>query len=324
MPNDNKTTFQKKKVLLYNKFWNFEFPDFSKLNIPDFEILTEKDYKYRALIGEGDVDVVVFHIPSLELETSQLLKLKKNGQIWVYWSMECPLHFPRFDTPELSNMFDIRFTYERDADISTPYINSEPDTWRADPKPKTGFVNAFFTSDWDKSGRYDYLEKLMSYLPIDSFGKIFNNKKLEDDPYLRVGGVNVETLNFKQQTIARYKFTLAFENAIAKDYVTEKFFHPLQMGSVPVYLGAPNVQDFAPGDKCYIDIRSFPSPKDLADYLLLLNNRDDLYNEYLNWKKQPLRVSFQSLISSKIHDPLGKLLSVAREKFAKSASPAVF
>lgn len=60
---------------------------------------------------------------------------------------------------------------------------------------------------------------------------------------------------------------IAFENAISKDYVTEKFFNPLVIGSVPVYLGAPNIEDFIPGKNSFVDVRNFDSPKDLADFL---------------------------------------------------------
>jgi hypothetical protein len=37
----------------------------------------------------------------------------------------------------------------------------------------------------------------------------------------------------KLKTIGQYKFYLAFENNNAVDYVTEKFFHVLIVGTVP-------------------------------------------------------------------------------------------
>lgn len=40
--------------------------------------------------------------------------------------------------------------------------------------------------------------------------------------------------------VARYKFTLAFENAICNDYITEKLWRPLVVGSVPIYYGSPS------------------------------------------------------------------------------------
>ena len=42
--------------------------------------------------------------------------------------------------------------------------------------------------------------------------------------------------------LAKYKFVLAIENAVCPDYITEKLWKVLQVGAVPVYYGAPNVQ----------------------------------------------------------------------------------
>ena len=42
--------------------------------------------------------------------------------------------------------------------------------------------------------------------------------------------------------LAGYKFTLAFENAIGDDYITEKLWRPYKLGSVPVYLGSPSIR----------------------------------------------------------------------------------
>jgi hypothetical protein len=41
--------------------------------------------------------------------------------------------------------------------------------------------------------------------------------------------------------VARYKFTLSFENAVCDDYITEKLWRPLMVGSVPIYMGSPSV-----------------------------------------------------------------------------------
>lgn len=44
------------------------------------------------------------------------------------------------------------------------------------------------------------------------------------------------------QLMAKYKFTIAFENAIGDDYITEKLWRPLILGSVPIYMGSPSIQ----------------------------------------------------------------------------------
>lgn len=41
------------------------------------------------------------------------------------------------------------------------------------------------------------------------------------------------------QFAAQYKFTLSFENAVCDDYITEKLWRPLIVGSVPIYYGSP-------------------------------------------------------------------------------------
>jgi hypothetical protein len=46
-------------------------------------------------------------------------------------------------------------------------------------------------------------------------------------------GRNGDYNNAKQELISTYKFTMAFENGNAKDYVTEKLFGVLAAGSVP-------------------------------------------------------------------------------------------
>ena len=102
----------------------------------------------------------------------------------------------------------------------------------------------------------------------------------------------------KLDTIARYKFTLAFENSFSKDYVSEKLFDPLIAGSVPVYQGTSNIQDFAPADHCFINVNDFAGPRELAGYLRMLNEDSVQYEAYLAWKDRPFRQSFEDLVST--------------------------
>lgn len=41
---------------------------------------------------------------------------------------------------------------------------------------------------------------------------------------------------------SRYKFAIAFENAICEDYITEKLWRPLIAGTVPIYVGSPSIR----------------------------------------------------------------------------------
>lgn len=56
----------------------------------------------------------------------------------------------------------------------------------------------------------------------------------------------LDTLNNREflSFVAKYKFTIAFENAICNDYITEKLWRPLIVGSVPIYYGSPSFKVF--------------------------------------------------------------------------------
>jgi len=80
-------------------------------------------------------------------------------------------------------------------------------------------------------------------------------------------------VNDKWETLSRYKFALVFENCAYAGYVSEKIFDCLATGVVPVYLGAPDIETYVPGD-CFIDARRFSSYEELNDFLRALTEKD--------------------------------------------------
>ena len=205
--------------------------------------------------------------------------------------MECEEHYPLMRDAGFMRAFELTMTYKRDADIPLSY--ADPRGAAADmfaelrrPPPDRGrqapLLASFISSSHDRSGRQAYHRELARHLPIDCYGAFMRNRTLVPD-------LGRQT---KLETLPAYKFAIAFENARAEDYVTEKFFDPLRVGCVPVYLGAPNVEDFAPGDRCFIDAADYADPRALADHLLALSRDDDAYASYFEWKRKPLRRSF--------------------------------
>ena len=67
-------------------------------------------------------------------------------------------------------------------------------------------------------------------------------------------------------------------------------------GAVPIYLGAPNIDDFVPGENSYINIRDFNSADDLIDYLNFLNENDSAYLKFFDWKKNGFYFYFLKFI----------------------------
>ncbi|VFQ81069.1 unnamed protein product [Cuscuta campestris] len=84
--------------------------------------------------------------------------------------------------------------------------------------------------------------------------------------------------------MSNYKFALAIENTVTESYVTEKLFYALEAGSVPIYFGAPNVQDLVPPHSI-IDGSKFESLEGLASYVRALANHPVAYAEFHAWRR---------------------------------------
>jgi len=84
--------------------------------------------------------------------------------------------------------------------------------------------------------------------------------------------------------VNRYKFLLAAENSLCPDYVAARFWRALKWGAVPVVFGVADYAAYAPPHS-FIHVGDFKSPKELAEYLLLLDKNDALYRRYFDWQK---------------------------------------
>jgi hypothetical protein len=70
----------------------------------------------------------------------------------------------------------------------------------------------------------------------------------------------------KSATLSRYRFAICFENMVMQGWVTEKIFDCLVAGTIPVYLGAPDIDDWV-DPECFVDMRRFSGYEELRDYL---------------------------------------------------------
>lgn len=77
----------------------------------------------------------------------------------------------------------------------------------------------------------------------------------------------------KLSVLSQYRFALCFENMDLKGYVTEKMFDCFFCGTVPIYLGAPDIADYVPRS-CFIDRRDFESYTHLAAFLRALSDAE--------------------------------------------------
>lgn len=68
----------------------------------------------------------------------------------------------------------------------------------------------------------------------------------------------------KIETIQKIKFALCFENYSFPGYVTEKIIECFVAGVIPVYLGAPDIEEFVPTGT-FIDVRQYKDWESLLD-----------------------------------------------------------
>jgi hypothetical protein len=279
------------KLLVYNSGW----ASLQEENSVEYEILRDP----RRL---PEAHAVIFHIPTVP----DLRRIRKYpGQKWVAWSMESDINYPMLRFGPFMAQFDLTMTYRLDSDVPLVYFGR----WVRDhlldpPREKTEEAPAvyFASNSSDRGGRREYIEELMRFLRVDSYGKSFRNRELSED----------RGRESKISTIARYRFNLAFENSLTEDYVTEKFFDSLIAGCVPVYRGAPNIAEFAPGENCYINAANFAGPREIADFLNRLASSPLEYGRYLAWKQLPLLDNFLGKLALASSPPLSRLCAKLR------------
>jgi hypothetical protein len=127
--------------------------------------------------------------------------------------------------------------------------------------------------------RLDFLVELANRNAVDIFGRGWQN--LENLPLLqaarldKIRSVFHGTCENKHDLLGQYKFTIAFENTAYPGYVTEKIIDAMVAGSVPIYLGAPDIGDHVPPN-AFIDAREFPNPLALADRLQTMTEPEAL------------------------------------------------
>ncbi|XP_012676635.2 alpha-(1,3)-fucosyltransferase 10 [Clupea harengus] len=159
----------------------------------------------------------------------------------------------------------------------------------------------YVQSDCDPpSDRDVYVAKLMRHIPVDSYGQCLHNRDLP--AHLR-DSTAMDDQGF-YHVLSRYKFILAFENAVCDDYITEKLWRPLKLGVVPVYYGAPNVPHWLPSNRSAVVVDPAAPPERLAEYLRRLDENDEEYLTYLQWKYKR-EVTNEVLVSEMEHRPWG-------------------
>jgi hypothetical protein len=226
---------------------------------------------------------------------------RRPGQLWLIEYEESPCHNWLFQSPFSLGLFNISVTPHSKSSV---YNHLPPGL-----VDEQYLLDQSFFKSWEQkvevaaqeklahvmwvasncgssvgSGRLEYIKELSKHIAVDSYGHCLQNKKLDKSiaDWVKMDDPGFMELNSK------YLFVIAWENCGCNSYITEKFWRTLHVGSIPVYFGALNMQEWSPqlATQGYVNVRKYPSPKDLAEFLKALAANQTRYESYLAWKKK--------------------------------------
>ena len=107
----------------------------------------------------------------------------------------------------------------------------------------------------------------------DNWGELPNNlaKRFEEV----IHGAYMGICQDKLDLISNYRFSLCFENMVRPGYITEKIIDCFVAGTLPIYFGAPDIEDYLPSNS-YVDVRKFASYEQLRVFLSSMDEKDAL------------------------------------------------
>eukprot|EP01103_Thecamoeba_quadrilineata_P016288 TRINITY_DN5403_c0_g1_i1.p1 TRINITY_DN5403_c0_g1~~TRINITY_DN5403_c0_g1_i1.p1 ORF type:complete len:404 (+),score=70.60 TRINITY_DN5403_c0_g1_i1:53-1264(+) len=301
-------TKQKKIALLWTPYYqkqpnSLEKTHFCARNCT-LKVTSSRDYFEFA-------EAILFHSPDIVWD--RLPPKVVAGQSWVLYSQESPAFDEPLRNQSKINKFDVMMRYRLEATIPVPF-GRDIELPGGEPVPlqmKSRESPIVWIGDlcYAPNRRERYIHELMRHIGVDSYGKCLHNKDWPE-------GKSWE------EVVSGYKFFLAFEHENCKDYVTEQYWKAIQLGVVPIVMGAPNIDDFAPSPHSVIKTIDYSGPQQLAEHLHRINNNDELYLEYLSHKynKSLLNPRF-SYYLQKFHykDPWCELCYLLQEPYQKRA-----
>lgn len=99
----------------------------------------------------------------------------------------------------------------------------------------------------------------------------------------------------KFEVLQNYEFCLCFENMAMNGYITEKLFDCLYAGTIPLYMGAPDILDYIP-ENVFVNCRKFSSWTEMWENVATMSA------ETISEMKNAGRTFLKSDMASKFYD----------------------
>ncbi|XP_059142726.1 alpha-(1,3)-fucosyltransferase 10-like [Physella acuta] len=235
---------------------------------------------------------------------------RSHDHLWALFHEESPKNNYLLCHEDSLSLFNYTSTFRRESDfpISTQHLPSlswlQQKTYLKNISQKNSYQEEeglapviYVQSDCDPpSDRDEFVKLLMNYVPVDSYGGCLNNRQIPKHLSQPIEGMSHKDF---YELISRYKFALSMENAVCEDYMTEKLWRPLMVGTVPIVFGSSRVKDFLPSKKSALVLTDYKSAEQVGAVLQYLNKNDAVYEEYRQWKNTGISNPFLQDVMTK-------------------------
>ncbi|XP_053388536.1 alpha-(1,3)-fucosyltransferase fut-3-like [Mercenaria mercenaria] len=208
---------------------------------------------------------------------------RRPDQVWILFNMEPPSNM-FWDPAILNGVFNWTAWYRQDATLMWLYgskytLNHSESNDARKLFGKTNFhqeksreVAGMISNCKDQAERYKLVHKMQNFVTVDMYGGCYD----------RPCG-SVMKPKSCDEILKQYKFYLALENSLCKDYVTEKYWNALKREQIPI-VNWKNISEDIVISNSYINVFDFKDIKSLANYVKKVSSNATLYNSYFLWK----------------------------------------
>lgn len=248
------------------------------------KILKKLGWERKAIPVKEDVRKIIFmNIPPTANRDLNLIKLPKEKMVLFMW--EPPLRIRKMYSKKIQDCFSRIYTWDDDlVDNKTyfkfyyPVLLPMIDQVVPFEEKKLCTMVVGNTCDMTRYPEELYSERIKAARFFESIPECnfeFYGKNWDPAEYKSYKG----TVDDKIAVISNYRFIICYENTRGLNgYVTEKIFDCFAAGTVPIYWGASNIEEYVPKE-CFIDRREFESLDQL--YSFMRNMSAERYEEYL-------------------------------------------
>ncbi|NDP39364.1 MAG: hypothetical protein GZ093_11530 [Rhodoferax sp.] len=220
------------------------------------------------------------------LDNFKKISNEKNASLSAFVIMEPPVVAPHLYAalPELTAVFDLVYVHNVDGDGYSltgvireklrrlywpiPYMAVLEPYWSKSDRFKrivviNGSHNPHSRSREQYSTRIEAMVALSKFNAVDLYGRGWKrwwSRAALWLPYWRnrsaLMSIYKGACASKFEVLQQYEFCLCFENMAMNGYITEKIFDCIYAGTIPLYLGASDIEKYIPST-AYVDCRKF-------------------------------------------------------------------